>query len=349
MRMQSTTKEMQMHPYRILLYSIVSVLSWSCGSPKNEYLGADSGFDAAVVNGSDGCNSMAKWMSLCGDEALDVDAVIDQCMAEVERIESLCDEEVALQYSVGLEVAYECFLNLGFCGTEEDVEMNPDAGDQCGQLFEDQIDMDQECLMVEDTESDTQFDSTVGLPPDEIEYEPAFTLRNQLNLTDDDFEVLELPYALSFFGEVYTALTITSNGLLLLGDVPYDGCCHGAEIPKVDEYNGLIALGWGDLVPNPDRPVSWQVVGEEPHRELWIHYDQIPAITNMDDHISTHMRWIEGEQYIDIFLDSIVYSEEMTVGVESGDGRWAVVLNEHNSQPIQTEKTAFRYSVEIPQ
>ena len=82
---------------------------------------------------------------------------------------------------------------------------------------------------------------------------------------------------------------------------------------------------------------------------MWIQFDSVPAITDLDEHVSSRMRWVEGTQYVDIFLDSIVYSEAMTVGVESHDGAWASVLPEYNAVPIQAQKIAHRYSVGVPE
>ena len=42
---------------------------------------------------------------------------------------TVCDGAAATSYSEGLEAAYECYLGLGFCGTEEDVVLHPDAFD----------------------------------------------------------------------------------------------------------------------------------------------------------------------------------------------------------------------------
>ena len=66
----------------------------------------------------------------------------------------------------------------------------------------------------------------------------------------------------------------------------------------------------------------------------------------MDEHVSSRMRWVEGTQYVDIFLDGILYSEAMTVGVESQDGAWASVLSESMGFQLR-QRVAHRYSVGV--
>ena len=284
-------------------------------------------------------------MEACSDEAVDVMAVIEACEQEVQQISEECGATVAAQYDLGLQSAYECLLGMEYCGTEEDVEAQPDAMETCSQLFEEQNSELQECR------PEGGVDQSVPDMPSShpIDYEDPFNLRYTFELGDDDSTTLEVPFALSFFGMEYTSITIASNGLILLGEVQSDGCCYGLELPQYDEYNGLIALGWGDLVPDETRKVRWQIKGEAPTRELWIQFDSVPAITDMDEHVSSRMRWVEGKQYVDIFLDSILYSEAMTVGVESQDGALASVLPEYNAGPIQAERVAHRYSVGVPE
>jgi hypothetical protein len=285
-------------------------------------------------------------MTLCGDNTVDTDAVIEECSLEADRIAQTCDSEVSQAYLSGLQQAYDCLLDLEYCGTEEDVLAQPDAMSVCGALFD--VENSAYVACTNDTGVD-QSPVDAQREPEVIDYIPASTLRNQVVLEDDDSKVLELPFEVTFFGEAQTHLTITSNGLILMGEQDRDGCCYGQSLPQFDEYNGLIALGWGDLIPTGDRMVRWQVMGEAPNRELWIQYDNVPAITSATEHVSSRMRWTEGMNEVEIFIDSIWYTEAMTVGIESGDANWAVVSPAFNAQPIQTERVAHRYSVEVPQ
>ena len=330
----------------ILLLGIPLLLS--CGIGPGD--GVKSG-DTAINVGSDfgtldGCQSMATWMERCGDESVDLNLIVEECNTEVARISQECNQSTADAYVLGLQQSYECLLELEYCGTEEDTLLHPDALESCGALFTEQNTAYEEC-----TQSDTSDNDTVQhvFEPTPIDYSPPPPMGNMLHLTDDDFTILELPFAVEFFGEMLTTLTITSNGLVLVGSQQQDGCCYGLSIPQMDEFNGLIAMGWGDLIPSREQTVFWEVEGVEPNRELWIQYQNVPAIASSTEHVSSSMRWVENTEYIDLFVESINYSESMTIGVESSDGIWAVVHPDHNAQSIQLARTALRYTVEVPQ
>ena len=325
---------------------ILPLLVLGCGLPGDGLKYADTAGEGTFGSVDAGCEMMAKWMVECGVDSVQQDTVLEACLQEIEVLSTECTTEAAAQYSSGLEDAYTCFLELNFCGTEEDIETYPDALDTCGALFDAQFTEAEECFS-EDGETSTNL-GAITIPED-IPYETSPTLRNRLSLEDDAYQTVEVPFELSFFGESFKSITITSNGVLFLGEVPFDGCCYGLEIPRYDEYNGLIALGWGDLVPDMENSIAWQVLGEEPTRELWIQYDNVPAITDVDEVVSSRMRWVEGTAYVDIFIDQIVYSDPMTIGVESVDAQWASVLPEHNATAIQSDKRGLRYAAEVPQ
>ena len=332
----------------ILLLGIPPLLS--CG--KGPVDGVKSG-DTATNVGSDfgtldGCQSMATWMERCGDESVDLNLIVEECNTEVARISQECNQSTADAYVLGLQQSYECLLELEYCGTEEDALLHPDALETCGALFTEQNAAYEECTQDEIIELGNETEPQI-FEPVEIEYLPPPQLRNILILEDDDFFALELPFALTFFEEEVFVLTITSNGLVLVGNQNQDGCCYGLSIPQMDEFNGLIAMGWGDLIPNRSRPAMWDIVGESPNREVWVQYNNVPAISSRTDYVSSTMRWVENTEYIDLFIESINYSEAMTIGVESSDGMMAVVHPEHNAQSIQIARTALRYTVEVPQ
>ena len=311
----------------------------------------DGAFDTGANDGNPygsltGCETMASWFQACSEDDIAVAATVEECEANLNRITAECDIDAATAYSEGLTAAYTCYLELDFCGTEEDLSAHPDAFAQCGALFDQEIAPYEECIY---NAGEDIPDLATQSTPNAIDFVEPIELRNHLPLDDDDYSHLELPFQLSFFGETVQTLTITSNGLILVGAQHEDGCCFGQSIPQEDHLDGLIALGWGDLIPSSEHGIYWDVLGEMPNRELWISYDHLPTYSGTSNIMAARLRVMEGSTDYDIFIDSIIYDEPMTIGIEAPDGRYAVVGEAHNASSIVIEKEAYRYTASVPQ
>ena len=293
-----------------------------------------------------GCELMASWVQSCSETTLELSEAISECESNLRKIEEECDSDAASAYSDGLAETYECYLELEYCGTETDANDQSEAIEQCDALFNVWIEPYEECIY---SASGDNPDLSSHSEPVSIDFVEPVELRNALELTDDSFTHLELPFPLFFFGETVDTLTVTSNGLILIGTHEEDGCCFGLPIPQEDHLDGLIAMGWGDLIPSSEHGVSWDVLGETPNRTLWISYDHLPSYSGEDNVVATRLRIQEGSKDYDIFIDSIVYDEPMTIGLESPNGQVAVVKEDHSASPIVLERAAYRYTASVPQ
>ena len=85
---------------------------WACGVPGDGTKSVDTASEGTFGSALDGCQSMAKWMTLCGDDTVDTNAVIEECSLEADRIAQTCDSEVSQAYLSGLQQAYDCLLDL---------------------------------------------------------------------------------------------------------------------------------------------------------------------------------------------------------------------------------------------
>lgn len=310
-------------------------------------VGFDTGSNGySDFGGTAGCEAMATWFSECSEGDFSIEASIDDCMSQLGQITEDCDSNAAAAYSEGLEAAYSCYLELSFCGTEADISAHPDAIESCGALFDAQIAPYAECIY---GAADIVEPPITQSEPEAIDFVEPIELRNVLVLEDDDYTQLELPFELSFFGERVQTLTITSNGLILVGAQAEDGCCFGLPIPQEDRLDGLIALGWGDLIPSTAHAIYWDVLGDAPNRELWISYDHLPSYSGPSNSVGARLRVIEGTENYDIFMDAILYDEPMTIGIEAPDGQYAVVKDGHSASSILVEKEAYRYTASVPQ
>ena len=339
---------------------IVGFLFVSCteASDKGSFGWYDTGNDAIRDIPEDapiGCQMMGNWFLECGDETIFIENMVNECIDEIDRISQNCSTEAATSYSQGLEAAYSCYLEQGYCavleGTTDQTTVDEQMAilESCGALFDAKVESFSQCIYSEEDTGSTPIPSSIE--PEEIPfetYQENDIETYSLSLDDDSFAVLEIPFTLPFFDETYNKITITSNALILMGEQNADGCCFAESIPTLDQYNGLIAMGWSDLVPTEDNNIYWWIDGQEPNRELWIRYVDVPSYIGMEHHVSTRLRYKEGTGFYDIFIDSIVSEEVITIGLESLDGSYAVVREEHNAKPLNVEQIAFRYRVNVP-
>ena len=158
---------------------------------------------------------MMNWFLECGDQELSVENVMLECVEEIDRITQNCSSEAALSYSQGLEAAYSCYLEQGYCETIDDETQQGTVDEQmtilenCGALFEAEIEPFEQCIYHEDEIGSPQRESS--MEPEDIPYE--FYQENDiekvhLNLEDDDSVVIETPFLLPFVDGNFQKLTI---------------------------------------------------------------------------------------------------------------------------------------------
>ena len=142
---------------------------------------------------------------------------------------------------------------------------------------------------------------------------------------------------------------MTSNGLILIGAHDEDGCRFGLPIPQEDHLDGLIAMGWGDLIPSIEHGFPGMFLERSPIERCGSATITSPhtVVKTMWSLRPPHSRRLKRLRH---FHPSIVYDEPMTVGLESPNGQVAVVVKEnHSARPIVLERAAYRYTASVPQ
>ena len=85
---------------------------------------------------------------------------------------------------------------------------------------------------------------------------------------------IPLPFVFRYFGRPYTAVTVSPNGFLKLGDaeVVTAGWPRGTLLPDARSPNGVIAGLWKDLHPSHGGSIVWAVVGVPPERRFVVQF-----------------------------------------------------------------------------
>jgi hypothetical protein len=133
----------------------------------------------------------------------------------------------------------------------------------------------------------------------------------------------------TFYGNSFSEIQISSNGLLRLGsDVPLlDGCCWGGQIPADDMYNNIIAVAWTDLIPSAPGDIAFETQGIAPNRKFVVQWNNVPEQRDpapmVPGHVTAQLVLSEGSNDITIYTTKMDFTGEthfVTQGIENADG-----------------------------
>jgi hypothetical protein len=158
----------------------------------------------------------------------------------------------------------------------------------------------------------------------------------------------------TFYGNSFSEIQISSNGLLRLGsDVPLlDGCCWGRQIPADDMYNNIIAVAWTDLIPSAPGDIAFETQGTAPHRKFVVQWNNVPEQRDpapmVPGHVTAQLVLSEGSNDITIYTTSMDFTGEthfVTQGIENADGSEAAFLPERVQARFALSNDAIRFRI----
>ncbi len=137
-----------------------------------------------------------------------------------------------------------------------------------------------------------------------------------LELGDDSFAIVNLPFAFNFYGELKTSVLVCSNGYLTFGD---DGTDFSNDpIPDQVDPNDLIAVFWDDL--NPDASGQVYYYYDEENGRFIVEWSGVPHYYNEGSYTFEVILYPDGHiimQYKDMMSGD---TDEATIGIENADG-----------------------------
>lgn len=156
----------------------------------------------------------------------------------------------------------------------------------------------------------------------------------RLSLADEAGIEVPIGFPFSFFGTIFTAVTISANGYLtfLPQLSPFN-----QVIPEPNLPNALIAPFWDDLNPghNPAGGIFYQTMGLSPNRVLLVQWDKCPLKADPDSRLTFEVILFEGSheiqfQYLSMLAGGLtggdatgsgaVSGKSATIGLENEDG-----------------------------
>ena len=161
-------------------------------------------------------------------------------------------------------------------------------------------------------------------------------------------------FAFTFYGNSYSELQVSSNGLVGLGSglgteaSPLDGCCSGWGIPSNDLYNNIIALAWTDWTPSAAADVRFETQGTAPNRKFVLQWNNVPEYIPGTGHLTGQIVLTEGSSDITMYTTSMNVTNMwhmVTQGIENADGSEAAFLPGRVQQQFALSNDAIRFSI----
>jgi hypothetical protein len=102
------------------------------------------------------------------------------------------------------------------------------------------------------------------------------TTGTDLQLEDDDYAQVPIPFGFPFFDRNFTSISVGSNGTLYFEDT-YLGF-NNTQIPAANQYgvSRFIAVFWDDLDPSAGGRVYYRITGSAPNRRFIAQWNNVP-------------------------------------------------------------------------
>jgi len=149
----------------------------------------------------------------------------------------------------------------------------------------------------------------------------------ELRLADDGAEALDLPFAFTFYGQPYDAVSVAANGVVSF--TPTDKFPAGNHnLPDVvDGSTTFLAVHWDDMLPLSASKIVYEVVGEEPYRKLLIQWHDVVHFNNpgADPGITFGVVFEETTNLITLQYESMDLDDGLADGLADGESATAGV------------------------
>lgn len=191
------------------------------------------------------------------------------------------------------------------------------------------------------------FTPTTDYTVTEIPYTaPLPVATTELSLGDDETaNGISIGFPFTFFGNTYTTLFISSNGII--GFSAPSNSYNPQHFPTLAYPNNIIAFCWTDLNPGDGGTISYETTGIAPHRKFTVFYDDVAHYGGGGASVSGYIVLYESSNAIDIVATNIETDlGVMTQGIENIPGNTAYVADEmYNLEAWSMVEQAWRYAV----
>jgi hypothetical protein len=117
------------------------------------------------------------------------------------------------------------------------------------------------------------------------------------NFWDDEVRQIDIGFEFEFYGETFSTLYLSNNGLLSFTS-PINGCCSGEPLPTSSFYDYSIFFLWTDLVNIDSLNPYISSYGAEGNRRLTIGFYDMPVFYDSTFSSTFEISLFEGTNYV---------------------------------------------------
>jgi len=153
-------------------------------------------------------------------------------------------------------------------------------------------------------------------------------------LSGDDYDTsLPVGFNFSFFGNQYSSVNVSTNGLAGFSSSGI-GAFSNFSLPSPDYPNNIIAAFWDDLYVDGNAAVYYKTIGTAPNRTFVVEWRDLRLIGGSDYNLTFEMLFYEGSNNIVLqYYPGITDRTSATVGIDNADGS-AGIQYEYNTANV---------------
>ncbi len=169
---------------------------------------------------------------------------------------------------------------------------------------------------------------------------------DSIYLLDDDYFTATIGFDFEFYGQVFSSVTVTSNGMIHFdGNTVID---HQNQPLPFESYR-MIAPLWDDLNPGADGIIYYGTEGQAPDRVFIVEWWAVPHYYNQGD-AYFEIKLFEADDSIEFHYDDVnfndpVYSWGASATVGIGDGGQGSALQVGYDQAVLDNFYSIRFDV----
>jgi hypothetical protein len=170
---------------------------------------------------------------------------------------------------------------------------------------------------------------------------------------DDVRGTVDLPFPINFYGNVYTQITVTTNGWIGMGPLTNYSSSYYVNQSLLNTAipNNVVAPMWDDFRVGSTYHggIYLKTVGDYPNRQFVVTWQDVPRLTGATDYFSFQAIIEEGSnnityQYADVTAGTTSdYGLSATVGIENGDGTVGHQYTFNTAGPIVMAGDAVKF------
>jgi hypothetical protein len=183
-----------------------------------------------------------------------------------------------------------------------------------------------------------------------VTFNPRPNPNQGLGLGDEELSSpIALPFPVTFYGQRYERLFVSSNGFVTFSDDLLDATPTPQRLPDGNSPNALVAAYWSDLNPARGGLIAYGAQGQAPNREFIVSFQDVPHGVGVAAPVSFQIVFFEAQPDVEIIcIRCPSNGMSHTQGVEAPRSTGYAALEDRNRNNFSLTQDAVRFTTGPP-